>query len=80
MATKTLSKKVGEDRDVKVLDGNGEETGKTVTLPGNVFDVALNIPLIHQVVEAQRAAARQGTHSTKTRAMVSGGGKKPWRQ
>lgn len=80
MATKDLTTQVGEDREVKVLDGTGSDTGKTVTLPGYIFDVRLNIPLIHQVVEAQRAAARQGTHATKTRSMVRGGGKKPWRQ
>ncbi|MFN2320598.1 MAG: 50S ribosomal protein L4 [Dermatophilaceae bacterium] len=51
-----------------------------VTLPPEIFDVQTNIPLIHQVVTAQLAAARQGTHSTKTRAEVSGGGRKPYRQ
>ncbi|HRW20100.1 MAG TPA: 50S ribosomal protein L4, partial [Dermatophilaceae bacterium] len=49
-------------------------------LPADVFDVQVNIPLIHQVVAAQLAAARQGTHATKTRGMVAGGGKKPYRQ
>ncbi len=49
-------------------------------LPADVFDVELNVPLIHQVVVAQLAAARQGTASTKTRAEVSGGGAKPYRQ
>jgi large subunit ribosomal protein L4 len=56
---------------------------KTATkpdLPADVFDVELNVPLIHQVVVAQLAAARQGTASTKTRAEVRGGGKKPYRQ
>ncbi|MFZ1286599.1 MAG: 50S ribosomal protein L4 [Candidatus Phosphoribacter sp.] len=52
----------------------------TPALPAAIFDVQVNVPLIHQVVAAQLAAARQGTHSTKTRAMVSGGGKKPYRQ
>ena len=52
----------------------------TTVLPAEIFDVQVNIPLIHQVVGAQLAAARQGTHATKTRAMVSGGGKKPYRQ
>jgi large subunit ribosomal protein L4 len=51
-----------------------------VDLPGEIFDVQTNIPLIHQVVVAQLAAARQGTHKTKTRGEVSGGGKKPYRQ
>ena len=49
-------------------------------LPAEIFDVELNVPLIHQVVVAQLAAARQGTASTKTRAEVRGGGKKPYRQ
>src|SRR5690606_16422197 len=49
-------------------------------LPVDIFGVQTNIPLIHQVVVAQLAAARQGTHSTKTRSEVSGGGKKPYRQ
>jgi large subunit ribosomal protein L4 len=49
-------------------------------LPAEIFDVPANIPLMHQVVVAQLAAARQGTHSTKTRGEVSGGGTKPYRQ
>ncbi|MFV0406166.1 MAG: 50S ribosomal protein L4 [Propioniciclava sp.] len=53
---------------------------KTAELPADLFDVQTNIPLIHQVVVAQQAAARQGTHSTKTRGQVRGGGAKPWRQ
>jgi len=52
----------------------------SVDLPAEIFDVPVNKPLIHQVVLAQLAAARQGTHSTKTRGEVSGGGKKPYRQ
>lgn len=64
---------------VDVLDAQGKKTG-TAELPSEVFDVALNIPLIHQVVVAQRAAARQGTHATKTRGEVSGGGRKPYKQ
>src|SRR5579864_6966505 len=55
-------------------------TTLTVDLPAEVFDVPVNVPLIHQVVVAQLAAARQGTHKTKTRGEVSGGGKKPYRQ
>ena len=51
-----------------------------VELPADVFDVAVNIPLIHQVVVAQQAAARQGTHATKTRGEVRGGGAKPYKQ
>jgi large subunit ribosomal protein L4 len=57
----------------------GKSTG-TVDLPADIFDVTANIALMHQVVVAQQAAARQGTHSTKTRGKVSGGGKKPYRQ
>ncbi len=52
----------------------------SVELPEALFDAEPNIALMHQVVTAQLAAARQGTHATKTRAMVSGGGKKPYRQ
>jgi large subunit ribosomal protein L4 len=51
-----------------------------VQLPAEIFDVDANIPLIHQVVVGQQAAARQGTHATKTRGEVRGGGKKPYRQ
>src|SRR5271156_6032165 len=59
-----------------------KKTGKakTIDLPPEIFDVQTNLPLMHQVVNAQRAAARQGTHSTKRRGEVSGGGKKPYRQ
>jgi large subunit ribosomal protein L4 len=49
-------------------------------LPPEIFDVKVNVPLIHQVIVAQEAAARQGTHSTKTRGEVRGGGRKPYRQ
>ena len=55
-------------------------SGASVELPAEIFGATVNIPLIHQVVVAQQAAARQGTHATKTRGMVSGGGKKPYRQ
>jgi large subunit ribosomal protein L4 len=51
-----------------------------VKLPAEIFDVEVNIPLIHQVVVAQQAAARQGTHATKTRGEVRGGGRKPYKQ
>jgi large subunit ribosomal protein L4 len=54
--------------------------GKTVDLPAEIFAAKVNVPLIHQVVVAQQAAARQGTHATKTRGQVRGGGKKPYRQ
>src|SRR5579859_5159728 len=55
-------------------------TTLTVDLPAEIFDVPANVPLIHQVVVAQLAAARQGTHAVKTRGLVSGGGRKPYRQ
>ena len=55
-------------------------TKKKADLPAELFGVQTNIPLIHQVVVAQLAAARQGTHATKTRDDVRGGGAKPWRQ
>src|SRR6187549_3389072 len=58
----------------------GGKNDGSVELPAELFDVEPNIALMHQVVEAQRAAARQGTHSTKTRGEVRGGGKKPYRQ
>ncbi|TIC85847.1 50S ribosomal protein L4 [Nocardioides sp. GY 10113] len=52
----------------------------SVEFPAEIFGVELNVPLIHQVVVAQQAAARQGTHATKTRGAVRGGGKKPYKQ
>ncbi|CAB4738750.1 unannotated protein [freshwater metagenome] len=64
---------------VDVRTPAGKPAG-SVDLPAEIFDVQVNIPLIHQVVVAQLAAARQGTHSTKTRAEVSGGGRKPYKQ
>lgn len=64
---------------VDVLDPAGEKVD-TVELPAEIFAVQTNVPLIHQVVVAQLAAARQGTHSTKRRGEVRGGGKKPYRQ
>ena len=68
-----------ETLSVEIVDSEGHRTG-TVELPAEVFDVELNIPLMHQVVVAQLAAARQGTHATRTRGMVRGGGRKPYRQ
>ena len=62
-----------------VLDASGKKAGE-VTLPESIFGQAVNVPLIHQVVTAQLAAARQGTHKTKTRGEVSGGGRKPFKQ
>jgi len=55
-------------------------TAVEVDLPAHIFDTKVNVPLIHQVVVAQQAAARQGTHATKTRGDVRGGGRKPYRQ
>ena len=70
---------MADDRNVDVIDLEGKKAG-IVVLPGSTFDVPTNIPLMHQVVVAQLAAARQGTHATKTRGDVAGGGKKPFRQ
>ena len=64
---------------VDVLDASGKKCG-TAELPAEIFDVEVNVPLIHQVVVAQLAAKRQGTAAVKNRAAVSGGGRKPWRQ
>lgn len=64
---------------IDILDAKGKKSG-TAELPAAIFDVELNVPLIHQVVVAQLAAARQGTASTKTRGEVRGGGRKPYRQ
>ena len=67
-AKKTAAKKTAAPKKAKV------------DLPAEIFDVELNVPLIHQVVVAQQAAARQGTHATKTRGEVRGGGRKPYKQ
>ena len=64
---------------VDIVDSKGKKTG-SAELPAEIFDVETNIPLMHQVVVAQLAAARQGTHATKTRGAVRGGGRKPYRQ
>lgn len=64
---------------VDVLDVKGKKAG-SVELPSTIFDVQTNVPLIHQVVVAQLAAARQGTHKTKNRGEVSGSGRKPFKQ
>jgi large subunit ribosomal protein L4 len=64
---------------IDVLDATGTKSG-TVDLPAEIFETQVNVPLIHQVVVAQQAAARQGTHSTKGRGEVAGGGSKPYRQ
>jgi large subunit ribosomal protein L4 len=65
---------------VSVIGPGGKAAGKTVELPEEIFAAKVNVPLIHQVVVAQQAAARQGTHATKTRGDVRGGGRKPYRQ
>jgi large subunit ribosomal protein L4 len=64
---------------VDVKDRDGVVTA-SVELPADIFDAQANIPLMHQVVVAQLAAARQGTHKTKTRGEVAGGGRKPYKQ
>jgi large subunit ribosomal protein L4 len=64
---------------VKVVSPAGK-AGANVQLPDEIFGAKVNIPLIHQVVVAQEAAARQGTHAVKTRGEVRGGGRKPYRQ
>jgi large subunit ribosomal protein L4 len=69
----------GSVSTVDVIGADGEATG-SVELPGEIFDVQANIPLMHQVVVAQLNAARQGTHKAKTRGEVAGGGKKPYKQ
>src|SRR4051795_3027381 len=58
----------------------GAETGRNVDLSDDIFGIQPNVPVLHQVVTAQLAAARSGTQSTKTRAEVRGGGAKPWKQ
>jgi large subunit ribosomal protein L4 len=64
---------------IDVIDAKGKKAG-SVELPAELFDVTTNVPLIHQVVVAQLAAARQGTHKTKGRGEVSGAGRKPFKQ
>src|SRR6478735_7516319 len=64
---------------VDIIDISGKKSG-SVELPAELFDVQTNVPLIHQVVVAQLAAARQGTHKTKNRGEVSGAGRKPFKQ
>lgn len=65
--------------NLPVLAPNGERTGE-IDLDDAIFSAKVSVPLMHQVVLAQLAAARSGTHSTKTRGDVRGGGAKPWRQ
>ncbi|MCV2490482.1 50S ribosomal protein L4 [Geodermatophilus sp. YIM 151500] len=79
--TSTRSRAAGEraDRQVDVRTPAGQTAG-SATLPGEIFDRDANLSLMHQVVTAQLAAARQGTHATRTRGQVRGGGSKPYRQ
>jgi large subunit ribosomal protein L4 len=80
MSPKTKAKQAetsGSTVDVIGIDGS---PAGSVELPANIFDVQSNIPLMHQVVVAQLAAARQGTHKAKRRGEVSGGGRKPYKQ
>jgi large subunit ribosomal protein L4 len=65
--------------NIDIKDIAGKKTG-SFSLPAEIFDAQVNIPLIHQVVTAQLAAARQGSHKAKNRGEVSGGGKKPFKQ
>ena len=64
---------------VKVYDMSGNEVGD-MNLNDNFFGVEMNESLLHQAVVLQLASRRLGTHATKTRGLVRGGGKKPWRQ
>jgi large subunit ribosomal protein L4 len=83
MSSTSASKRASDASDavgvIDVIGLDGKKTG-SVELPAEVFDVPANLPLMHQVVNGQLAAARQGTHKTKTRGEVRGGGHKPWRQ
>jgi large subunit ribosomal protein L4 len=63
---------------ITFVDASGQKS--QVDAPGTIFDVQVNVPVMHEAVRAELAAARAGTHSTKTRAEVRGGGRKPWRQ
>ena len=79
MSAKLAPTENAEVTSVDLRTPSGDVAG-TIELPAGVFGVQVNVPLIHQVVVAQLAAARQGTHSTKTRAEVRGGGRKPYKQ
>ena len=63
--------------DIKTAEG---KTASTAELADSVFGIEPNIPVMHQVVRMQRASWRAGTHNTRTRGQVRGGGRKPWRQ
>jgi large subunit ribosomal protein L4 len=73
------AKAKAEGTKVEVVDQTGKKVGDHLLDPA-VFDVQVNVPVMHQVVVAGLAASRRGTQSTKTRAEVAGGGRKPWRQ
>jgi len=70
---------MSQTKTLKVVTAAGKSAG-SVEVPAEIFDVQVNVPLIHQVVVAQLAAARQGSHDTKSRGEVSGGGRKPYKQ
>jgi len=78
-ARKVVAKKGDSPLDVRVYDGAGEQSGE-LRLPESIFGQAPNMGVMHQALQRQLNNARQGTSSTKTRAMVSGGGRKPFRQ
>lgn len=65
---------------VDVYTMQGKKTGDTAELPADIFEAPVNVDLMHQAYTRQLSNARRGTHSTKGRSDVSGGGKKPWRQ
>jgi large subunit ribosomal protein L4 len=67
------------ENSIDIVDVAGKKTG-SATLPAEIFDIQTNVPLLHQVVVAQQAAARQGTQSTLKHGEVSGTGKKPFKQ
>jgi len=79
-AAKAGAAKPGAAKAGAAKAGPAKSGTSGAALPPEIFDAKVNVPLIHQVVVAQEAAARQGTHSTKTRGDVRGGGKKPYRQ
>ena len=74
-----MSERSNRTATVNVVSPSGP-TDTTVDLPAEIFGAKVNVPLMHQVVVAQQAAARQGTHSARNRGAVRGGGKKPYRQ
>jgi large subunit ribosomal protein L4 len=76
----STTKKAAPKKATATKTASGDTKLVSVDFPAEIFDVEVNIPLIHQVVVAQQAAARQGTHSTKRRGEVRGGGRKPYKQ